>query len=248
MGPLSGLDHRQRQLLVVFAVLAALGAVSLFISFWTARGASTNKDWSGPWAGLGSGLLTGAIVSVGLLIFQIQLTRDSEEPTWRANVQAADSIPGFSIPTFLSHKGYRPINNINFSGKDLHDANLNGVHLEGVEMRDTNLRGATLVGTHLEGADLVAANLEGADLKGAYLTNARLQGANFRTADIEHAASFAGAVASDKTCWTQAFLVSPDTKSLSEGIVANPGQTKVAPQFQRGRMDPNCLPRPAPGS
>jgi hypothetical protein len=240
-----GRGERQFQLLILGGGLAALGLVVLLWAFYTAREGSTSaaNRRSSLWGSVGSGLFMGAAVSVGLQIVQVQLARDAEEPTWRANVQAASSIPGFSIPHFDDGHEYRPINDINFSGKDLHNADLTGVNLTNVNMRDTNLRGAILTDADLTGANLIGANLENARLTRAHLANAKLQATNFRGAEIEFVADLNGAIANDKTCWTRAFLVTDELLPRTDGIRPAEGQGSVPPEFQRGRMDPDCLPR-----
>ena len=182
------------------------------------------------WGSLFAGILTGAGVTVGVVVLQQWLTDQNAAAVWRANVQTAASIPGLTAAY--------PLTGLVLSGKDLHDAYLQGAHLEGLEMRDTDLKGANLQGAHLQGADLVGADLSTAQLGGANLSGAKLQAANFGRASVEHVASFAGAQADATTCWPAGFLELP----IARGIIAKPydngqGQRVTIP----GHEYPHCL-------
>lgn len=183
------------------------------------------------WASLSVGVMTGAAVTLGVLVVQQWLVDANAAALWRANVQAAASIPGFT-PAGHSLRG------LVFSGKDLHDAELYKAHLEGLKLRDTNLLGADLRGAHLQSANLIGADLRTADLTGAHLQGANLKAARFDFASVEHAASFAGAYADEATCWPAGFLDLP----IAREIIAMPydngkGHKTTLP----GREYPNCL-------
>jgi hypothetical protein len=183
------------------------------------------------WASLCVGVITGAAVTLGVLVVQQWLAEASAAALWRANMQAAPSLPGFT-PAGHSLRG------LVFSGKDLHDAELYKAHLEGLKLRDTNLLGADLRGAYLQRANLIGADLRTAELDGAHLQGANLQAARLDFASVEHAASFAGAHADAATCWPAGFL----ELSIARGIIAVPydngqGQKITIP----GRESPHCL-------
>ena len=197
--------------------------------------ASTNNEVAKRaqvWGSLFAGILTGAGVTVGVLVLQQWMADANASSVWRASVQSAASIPGFT-------EAY-PLAGLVLSGKDLRDAYLPQAHLEGLRMEDTILRGAQLHGAQLQDADLRGADLSTADLTGANLSGAKLQGARFDRASVEHAASFADAQANAATCWPSGFL----GRSISKGIKAKPyddgqGHKVTIP----GHEYPNCLQR-----
>jgi Tfp pilus assembly protein FimV len=76
---------------------------------------------------------------------------------------------------------------VNWSGANLQDANLQEVNWSGANLQDANLRGADLKNANLRGADLQDADLSGADLSGADLQNADLSGADLSGADLRDA-------------------------------------------------------------
>jgi hypothetical protein len=69
----------------------------------------------------------------------------------------------------------------------LEDANLKRATLLAADLRNASLEGAHLPAAHLEGADLRRADLRGADLSGAILTNARMKGAKLSRNTLAHA-------------------------------------------------------------
>lgn len=98
-------------------------------------------------AGIGGGLITGIAIGVSALFLKQALEESQRYATWRANVEIAASIPGFS-------PGDRDIEGIDFSGTSLHNADLRGVDLCHAQLRDTDFTGADLSGAQLQGANL----------------------------------------------------------------------------------------------
>jgi uncharacterized protein YjbI with pentapeptide repeats len=70
---------------------------------------------------------------------------------------------------------------------DFRGANLKRATLVGADLRNANLMGAHLPSAHLDDADLRRADLRGADLNGATLTNARMGGATLSETTLAHA-------------------------------------------------------------
>ncbi|UFR00306.1 pentapeptide repeat-containing protein [Streptomyces sp. Go40/10] len=145
---------------------------------------------------LGGGLITGLAVGLAVLFLQASFEQSQKYATWRANVEAAESIPGFT-------PGGRDIKGINFSGKNLRDADFRGLDLRGARFRDAVLQGATFDGADLEGAELIGADLEDASLNGADLHGALLQSTNMTHAEIGGVSPNAldGAQVNGRTCW-----------------------------------------------
>jgi hypothetical protein len=179
---------------------------------------------------LSVGVLTGAVVTVGVLLLQLWLQASSEDAVWRANVATAVEIPGFD-PAGHSLGG------LDLSGKQLPDAELKGADLTGVPLRDTNLTGADLRDANLHGDIMYSANLSTANLTGADLSDAQLQGVRFDDAEVEHAKSFVGAVANAATCWPQGFLELPIAKEIT-AVPFFDGQGYIT---SRGQEYPGCL-------
>ncbi|MFJ9788240.1 pentapeptide repeat-containing protein [Streptomyces globosus] len=145
-------------------------------------------------AGVGAGLITGIAVGLSAIFLEQAITAGQEYATWRASVEGAASIPGFTV---AGHD----IQGINFSGKSLRNADFAGVPLQGFRFRDTDLTGADFRGADLRGANLIGANLQDADLTGAKLNGALLHSANFAHASLPGRASFEGALLNARTCW-----------------------------------------------
>jgi hypothetical protein len=159
------------------------------------------------WGALGAGLLTGAAVAFGVVLLQQWDTNSAASAVWRADVETAASIPGFS-PDNHSLLG------LDLSGKDLHDADLRGADLKGVQLRDTDLTGADLTGADLQGADLTGATLKAAILRGADLSGAQIYDTQFEQADIRGIKSLTGAQANVTTCWPPGFLETQVAKGI----------------------------------
>ncbi len=182
---------------------------------------------------LSVGVLTGAVVTVGVLLLQLWLQAYPEDAVWRANVATAVEIPGFD-PAGYSLRG------LDLSGKQLPDADLRGTDLTGVQLRDTNLTGADLTDANLHDDVIYSANLSTANLTGADLSGAQLQGVRFDDAQVEHAKSFVGAVANAATCWPPGFLELPIAKEITAVRFWN-GQKYTT---SRGQEYPRCLNTP----
>ncbi|MFD3545055.1 pentapeptide repeat-containing protein [Streptomyces sp. NPDC058655] len=177
-------------------------------------------------AGIGGGLITGIAVGISALFLEQSLEVSHKYATWRANVEIADSIPGFT-------PGDRNIKGLNFSGKSLRNADLNGAELRGAQLRDTDLRGADLRNAKMQGANLVGANFFEADLRGAHLEGAKLHGANFTHAIVNGVeTSYMGAAVNPLTCWP----AEVDTKKLKREIAGHPW----VGNFHWGQRVPNC--------
>ncbi|MFL4949067.1 pentapeptide repeat-containing protein [Streptomyces sp. MMS24-I31] len=110
---------------------------------------------------IGGGLITGLSVGLATLNLQIAFDASAKYATWRADVEAAESIPGCS-------PGNRDIHGINFSGNTLRDAVFTNVDLRGAQFRDTILKGAVFDGADLRGANFVGADLEASSLGKAF--------------------------------------------------------------------------------
>lgn len=159
------------------------------------------------WGALGAGLLTGAAVAVGVVLLQQWDANSSADAVWRADVETAADIPGFS-------PGNHSLLGLDLSGKQLHDADLHGANLTGVQLRDTDLTGADLTDADLHDANLTGANLKAAKLFGADLSGAQIFDTQFQQADLKGIKSLAGAQAEVTTCWPPGFLESPVAKGI----------------------------------
>ena len=177
---------------------------------------------------LAAGLLTGAAVALGVVLLQQWQTNSSADALWRASVETAANIPGFS-------PGDHSLGGIDLSGKQLEDANLSSADLRQVELRDTDLARAVLTGADLRGVKMYSANFDNTVLTGADFSHALLMGAQFVGADFRNIKSFAGAQADAFTCWPPGFLESP----LAKGIIPKShGSYPASP----GQEFPHCLP------
>jgi hypothetical protein len=191
------------------AALVGVGLLSLGLA-WVLAGRKNERkfvDRAQVLGALGAGLLTGAAVAFGVVLLQKWDTNSSADAAWRANVDAAATIPGFSPDGHSLH-------GLNLSGKDLHDAELHGADLSGDRLRDTNLTGADLTDANLRGAVLTGAILKAANLSGADLSGAQIFDTQFEQADIKGVKSLAGAQANVTTCWPPGFLQSPIAKGI----------------------------------
>jgi uncharacterized protein YjbI with pentapeptide repeats len=140
-------------LLVLTVILFALGAGFTWAA-WRLAG-NRNQKWVNRGqvlGGLGGGILTGAVVALGVLVLQQHVDAVSAEASWRLSVELSPDLRGFD-PAGHSLVG------MNLSGKDLRDANLSGANMTGVQLRDTNLYGANLNNANLHGAVLYNADL-----------------------------------------------------------------------------------------
>lgn len=216
----------------VALILLAVGLVGCLRAIWKAGSTDTHVvNRAQAWGSLCAGVLTGAGVTLGVLVLQQWLTDANANAVWRANVQTAASIPGF---TPAGH----PLHGLVLSGKDLHDADLRGARLQGLQMEDTNLVGAKLEGARLQRADLIGAKLQTAELGHANLSGAYLQDARFDFASVENVRSFAGAQANAGTCWPAGFLELPVAREIKAEPYDNGQGGKITIP---GHEYPHCL-------
>ncbi|MFJ1563712.1 pentapeptide repeat-containing protein [Streptomyces erythrochromogenes] len=213
-------------LLGVLILLGILGAIGAIFAWRMAVKEPEREPKIEVLAGIGGGLITGIAVGVSALFLEQALDENQKYAAWRANVEIAASIPGFS-------PGDRDIAGINFSGKTLRNADLSGADLQGAQLRDTDLTGADLSGAKLQGANLVGANFYEADLTGAHLDKAALQSANLTRAVVDtEGTTFHGAKVDAHTCW-------PDDiqqEKVDSVLVKNEGHDG----FRGGEKAPGC--------
>ncbi|MFG2991389.1 pentapeptide repeat-containing protein [Streptomyces sp. NPDC048257] len=208
-------------LLGVLILLGILGAMGAVFAWRMAIKEPEREPKIEVLAGIGGGLITGIAIGVSALFLEQALAESHKYATWRANVEIADSIPGFS-------PGDRDIEGINFSAKSLHDADLSGADLRGAQLRDTDLTGANLTEAKLQGANLIGANFYDADLSGAKLDEAQLQSANLTHARVNtEGTTFHGARVDSHTCWP-------------EGIHPEKVDSTVPNESGRGEKAPKC--------
>jgi hypothetical protein len=208
-------------------ILVLLAGIELTRRAWAkaGKGDPQSAAQSAVLASLGAGLFTSLIVSSGLALLQNRLTEAGKESVWRANVETASKIAGFS-------PGKHSVRGLDFSGKELPSAQLQGVDLHGLGFRGTQLLGARLRNANLSRADLIAANLSSAELPGARLDGAHLQGTDFSNAGVEGAKSMRGSIVNKNTCWPTGFLKLRLARQLKP---EKPGQ-----QDARGKESPRC--------
>ena len=225
MNSIHGVEH-------LALILLALGLVGCVIA---ARRAGNNDPHvagrAQVWGSLCAGILTGAGVTVGVLVLQQWMADANANALWRANVQTAASIPGFTV-------GNHTLQGLNLSGKQLQDASLRGAKLTGVEFRDTNLTGADLRNADFHGDVLYSANLSNTDLTGADLSGAHLQGAVFVHADIYSVKSLRDATANAATCWPAGFFHFPKAKQVKAAVYHDAKGNVIV---SRGHEYPHCL-------
>jgi hypothetical protein len=222
---------------VITAILFALGVGLAGVAWWLA---GKEKKWinrSQVVGGLSTGILTGAVVAVGVLLLQLRAQTVSNEAAWRQSVEMAKDIPGFD-PAGHSLAG------LNLSGHKLRYALLRRANLTGAHLIATDLKLADLRGADLRDAVMVSANLSEAGLSGADLSGAQLEGAHFEFADVEHAkfaermdGRLVRAVADAATCWPRGFLELPVARQIKPAPFELSGAS-------RGREYPHCLRMP----
>ena len=220
------------------SVLLALGAGSLLLAFLHAGHDEVKKrERAQVWGALGAGLLTGAAVAIGVVALQNWATNSAADALWRASVETAADIPGFS-------PGNHSLRGLDLSGKQLRDANLRGADLRGVQLRDTDLSGADLTGADLQGDVMYSAALYGAVLRNADLRGAKLQGVQFahqqdgqfKIADLRNA-KLAGAYANAQTCWPPRFFKLRVSREIIPVPWYGPNGTITSP----GNEFPHCI-------
>lgn len=213
-------------------ILLGVGLVGCVVAAWRAGDADSRvRDRAQVWGALSAGILTGAGVTVGVLVLQQWLSDANANALWRANVQTAAAIPGFTAD-------HHTLQGLNLSGKQLQDAELRGANLRDVQLRDTNLTGADLAYAHFNGDVMYSANLSNTNLIGADLSGAQLQGVQFKHADIYSVKSLRGAIANAATCWPAGFFSFPIAKQVKAVYYHDPrGNVILSP----GHEYPHCL-------
>lgn len=190
------------------AVLLVLGIGLWVVAMVRAGSAEGRAQVLGSLSG---GILTGAVVSIGVLVLQQWLAASSENALWQANVETSADIPGF-------YPGNHPMRGLDLSSKHLENADLRGKNLEGVQFRDTDLAKALLNGAILHDDVMWFANLRDAELPGADLSGAQIQGVNFTHANMWSIKSLKGAQADKYTCWPSGFFNSPKVKEVKAAV------------------------------
>ncbi len=180
------------------SLLIVIGVLLAAIAWRLAAGTHQASAESSVLSGVGGGLITGFAVSLSVFFLQNSFERGQEEATWRANVELAPNVPGFT-------PHHHSIKDISFTGKDLSDADFSGRPLAGYSFRDAKLHGA-----NFEHADLKGVDFTGADLSEASLKNANLQGAWFLSTRM-YLTDLTGAHYKDTqanylTCWPSDFF------------------------------------------
>jgi hypothetical protein len=212
-------------LLGVLILLGALGALGAVYAWRMAVREPEREPRIEVLAGIGGGLITGIAVGLSALFLEQSLGETQKYASWRANVEIASSIPGF-MP------GDRNIEGINFSGKELRNADFTGIAVRDVQFRDADLTGAVFDRADLRGANLIGANFYEASLKDAKLDRALLQGANLTGAIIAtDDISFRGAQVNAETCWPEGV---PQRILDMVTDLANPADRSP------GQIAPNC--------
>ncbi|MFC9926680.1 pentapeptide repeat-containing protein [Streptomyces sp. NPDC127190] len=189
---------------------------------------------------IGGGLITGLSVGLATLMLQASFDASTRYATWRADVEAAESIPGFS-------PGNRDIRGINFSGKSLFDADFTNADLRGSQLRDTKLYGALFDRAHMGGANLVGADMEASSFDHTDLRGALLQSANLTHAKmVETPQELAGAQVNARTCWPKGISlqmlkeVKVRNFTNKEGVVITAQQDKREDGIAGGEVAPHC--------
>ncbi|MFI8362178.1 pentapeptide repeat-containing protein [Streptomyces sp. NPDC085612] len=213
-------------LLGVLILLGVLGAAGAAFAWRMAVKEPEREPRIEVLAGIGGGLITGIAIGVSALFLEQALEESQRYATWRANVEIAASIPGFS-------PGDRDIEGINFSGKSLHNADLRGVDLRHAQLRDTDFTGADLSGARLQGANLTGANFYEANLTDARLDGAELQSVNLTRAVVNaEGTTFHGASVDAHTCWPDGVV----QEKVDSVTVTNDGPDP----FRGGEEAPAC--------
>ncbi|MGA5823431.1 pentapeptide repeat-containing protein [Kitasatospora sp. NPDC094028] len=230
--------------LVALLFLAGLGFTwqSYLLSRKEIRSRS-DKAKGSLFSSLGTGLLTGATVSIILLILQQSIQDAQAETSWRDTLASAPKLIGFDPAN-------HPLKGITLSGKDL-----TGAQFGGKDLTDVHLSGVVLKGSYFNNAKLSDVNLQVADLSTADFKDAELSGVDLRGANLSHAlienpkkGKFHQVKANAYTCWPEGFLTNPQTADLAQEIiptdVVNPDGSRL--DKSKGAMYPLCK-QPPPG-
>ncbi|MFD9100193.1 pentapeptide repeat-containing protein [Streptomyces virginiae] len=227
-------------LIGVLLALGSLGAVGAVFAWKMAVREPESEPRIEVLAGIGGGLVTGIVIGLSALFLEQTIGESQKYATWRANIEIAQSIPGFT-PDGRSLKG------INFSGKDLHDSDLRKTDLEDLRFRESDLRGANISGVSLHRAELIGANLYEASLLGSDLEGASLHSANLTHAELDGpGTSFHGTKVNAYTCWPKGM----PAKMLADVVVEKfwdeatgkmlGSQEDLQDGFKGGQQAPNC--------
>ncbi|MFJ4617560.1 pentapeptide repeat-containing protein [Streptomyces sp. NPDC088812] len=178
------------------AVLALIGVgVVLAVYGWRmAKGPEGTTARVEVLSGIGGGLITGFAVGLSVLFLERGFVAAQERAVWRANVEIAESIPGFT-------PGRRSLKGMHFTAKKLKGSDFSGLDLRGMSFRDAELLGADFDGADLRGADFTGANLETASFRRADLSDALLLSANLGRAEMRSVKAMNRTQANKLTCW-----------------------------------------------
>lgn len=226
---------------LLIATLLVLGALFAVDAWKLAIHQEEKGSRIGVLSAIGGGLITGLSVGLATLNLQMSFDATTKYATWRADVEAASSIPGFA-------PGDRDIHGINFSGKSLHDADFTKIDLHGVKFRDADLKGAVFDGADLQGTNFVGANLEAASFVNSNLKDALLKSANLTHAVVDATVpqNFSGAQVNGRTCWPagvkpeilKKVTVSPFTRK--DDTTLTPRQEEREDGIRGGEIAPRC--------
>ncbi|MFD6966896.1 pentapeptide repeat-containing protein [Streptomyces sp. NPDC059979] len=227
-------------LIGVLLFLGALGGIGAVAAWKMAVREPESEPRIEVLAGIGGGLVTGIAIGISALFLEQSMGESQKYAAWRANVEIAQTIPGFTP------RG-RDMEGINFSGKGLPNADLHDAELGDLKFRETELRGADLSGAQLQRADLIGANLYEATLRGANLEGASLHSANLSHAVVnDDETSFDGAKVNAYTCWPNGVLPEKLAHVILEGYVDELTGEKLGPSedmrdgLKGGEEAPDC--------
>lgn len=212
MNTLAEFLQDSRVVLSLAGVFVLLGFLVLFRAWRTAESFPAK---SGILSGIGGALVTGATLAVMSLYLQAAFAHANEESTWRANVNTSFQMAGLVVK---GHDLHDP-EPLNFSGKELRDADFRDAEAEGIQFRDAKLRGSDFHGANLRDASFVAADLTGTEFAGADLSGADLRVTHFIRSRISDVRSMQGARVDANTCWPIGFLTSGDFENLRQQLV-----------------------------
>ncbi|MFF9864201.1 pentapeptide repeat-containing protein [Streptomyces sp. NPDC013953] len=225
-------------LLGMLILLGILGGAGAILAWRMAIGEPEREPRIEVLAGIGGGLVTGIAVGVSALFLEQTLGEAQKYAAWRANIEIAAAIPGFT-------PGDRDVKGINFSGKVLRGADFTGADLQGVRFRDADLTGAVFDGADMRGAELIGANLQDSSLKGTDLTEAHLESANLAGAIVNvPKTTFKHAHVDEYTCWP----VGVDRKKVYAAMIYKDDAkryVRVAESLEKddflgGQQPPDC--------
>ncbi|MFF3675823.1 pentapeptide repeat-containing protein [Streptomyces sp. NPDC002120] len=182
-----------QQLAAVLALIVVGMALAIF-GWRMARGPEGRTARVEVLSGIGGGLITGFAVGLSVLFLERGFVAAQERAVWRANVEIAESIPGFT-------PGRRSLEGMHFTGKAMKGADFSGLDLRNKSFRDAELLGADFDDANLRGADFTGANLETASFRRADLSEALLLSANLGRAEMREVKAMYGAQVNQQTCW-----------------------------------------------